>query len=566
MNGRQLAIGIVIACISCYLLGRFLRLPSDYPEISDAPASSATLTALSLGERSQRMRQLIDSSPTPDRMIEIQTTVLGMGAQELAKLWDSRHASLNYYEDDDRKIAAAILGRLGELDPQLALSKIGDTNTGKYKLLPSVLQGWARSDLDGALGWIREQDDHRARTSCMSAVLDLVGREDRAAAVDLFLTAVGERTIAPNNWDAETFFRRWSGEEREAALVAALEINAATGSRHAVWGVIDAWSKTDPGATADWIESRPPGRLRSVAYDRLMKTWARHDPESAAGFVLAVHASGEPGPGFSRVLREWVASDFTAAASWVDAVSDPDLRETLRAELIGQSDYTSDRRETLEFALSHLAEDPDLLGSVIDDAWSVANKDPAAAREWAAENLTDTAQLAKFNDSILSSWIDGDPEAATTRLEEFGAGESHYRQAARNWAQRDLAASRAWLEDLAPGAMRDAATVGLAEGWLRENREAAGDWIESFPTGELRDQLTDSRARATMNVKDIQASIEIASEIREPFLRDQTYEDILKTWIRDEAKAEAAREFTENTDLISETVRWRVLNRPWGHP
>ena len=69
-----------------------------------------------------------------------------------------------------------------------------------------------------------------------------------------------------------------------------------------------------------------------------------------------------------------------------------------------------------------------------------------------------------------------------------------------------------------------------------------------------------------MNVKDIQASLEIAGEIREPFQRDQTYGNILKTWIRDESKAEAAREFTENTDLISETTRWRVLNRPWGHP
>ena len=566
---KVLAVGILALCaVVSYLVGGATN--GSAPAESDANAGSALPSALAKS-RLPRLRALLGARPTEDRLLAIQNAVLTMGARELSALWDSSHASFNYYENDDRAVASAILERLGELDPELALSKIADTNTGKYKLLPSVLRGWARADLDGALVWIREQPDHRARVSCMRSALDLVGITDRDAAIDLFVTAVKDRTIGTHDWNVDRFFERWGREDAETAMAKAVEFRAATDNPDAILGVIDAWSRTDPKAAVAWIDKHADKEIQHFAVVRMAREWGRVDPVAAAEFVLGRRGEDSDYSLMGQVLGQWVDTDLAAAVEWVEAIADPEQRAEIQKMLIDHARGSDDHETALDFALKSLMGNPGnrhMQEAVAKHAWwQLAQNDPQAAFVWAEEHLTDPDLRQDFDRHILREWIWRQPDEAARRLGDFAtANEGTYTHAARSWARSDLEASRAWLDELPAGENRDAAMLGVAEGWLSKDRAAAGEWIGGFPAGETRDQLVGRQARATMDVKDIQNSIDIASGISDPFLRDKTYEGILKTWIRDEIKANDARAFIESTDLISETVRWRVLNRPHGHP
>ena len=335
--------------------------------------------------------------------------------------------------------------------------------------------------------------------------------------------------------------------------------------------MLDVWAHSDGPAAARWIaESGANDEIN--AYEVLISGWAEADPRAAGEFALSMRDHASFGSFPLHIVDAWVHQDFAGAAEWVGDIEDTELRHQFQQLLIERSRNYVDREPALAYALANLEDNTALLDAVMTINRELADRDPAAALAWGRSNLENPRHAALYERSILSHLARHHPEAASGLLADFPADHPDaaavHASAARSWAGRDPAAALAWAGSLAPGEIRDGALLGLAEGWMADDhtRAAAAEWVATFPPGPFRDQLSDRHARALMDTKDIQHSIDVAASISDPFLRDETFEDILKVWYRDEIKAEAARAFIESTDLITDTVRWRILNRKDGHP
>ena len=571
MTGKLLT--IMPLCLASFLMGRLTtsRSASEIDETDNAPHNSSLL------KRNKsiltKTRALLDAAPTHERHLDVRQAVRQMNAVELDTLWKSHQGTLDYHNPDDAQLAADILRQLAKLDPRAALAKIPDTGGAKYPMLVAVYEGWAETDPEGALSQIRQETDKRARHGCLTAIIEQIGREDRHAATKLFSDSVADKTLTWNAWDKmSAFFNDWARESPAEALSSALKLNAATRAVDGLWGGIRGWARSDGTTAAAWIAANLPDNLQREGTIQLVQSWANTNPKQAADFMLGKHDSDEKhkidrwshtifGQGMWNVLHSWADSSFSDAAKWVDAVEDPQLKSELHKSILAMTD---DREAALEYALERI-NDPVMLDAVISRSESFARAgDATAGLAWAKENLKAPEHFEKFERELIDGLLRWRPSEAIEYLDDLPSGTAKtdsYQTAAEHWGRAEPENVKAWLDKLPPGEERDAATLGLAEGWLDNDLETAEKWIASIPSDNLRDQLTDRHARARMHVKDIDRSIEIAQQIHDPHLREQTMESILYTWFIDEAKAVAARNYIRETDLISENVRWRLLNR-----
>ena len=562
---------IAVAGVLSFYIGRRTS-PSQTEVVAVAESGSVSVDSKNAGPSLRSVNKLFEDRPTRLRDLEIRGGILSLDAKQLGQLWDRQQATFDYNNGNDRRIIDAILKRLAELDPQAALAKVADTGAVKYEILPAVLAGWVSADPDAAIEWCRTQTDPRARRAGLSSVIEEIGQTDREAAVSLYLGSVDEKVINSNGWHGFTFFSRWAKEDPSAALKAALRIQEATGKNRAFRGAIDVWGRFDGPAAANWIAANTSGDLKETAHIVMIAGWAEVDPRAAGEFALSLVDAEYFNEATLHVLDGWTHNDFAAAAGWVDGIEDPKIKAELQQTLVERSKDYADREPALDYALANLGSNPSMLEALMPLTKELASRDPQAALDWGAEHLKDPEQLNRFRTEILDHLSWSNPADAADLIAALPPShektEALHAKTAERWARNDPAAARSWLESLAPGEIQEAAVLGYAEGWMSDRSEhaAAAEWIGALPAGEVRDQLTDRQARAHMNFKDIDRSIEIAQSIEDPFVRDKTFEGILKTWYRDEIKAEAARAFIESTDLVSDTVKWRVLNRKDGHP
>ena len=556
-------------------------LVSFYFGMSSVPNSESTdvRTSLQRSILDERNRGtvadftvLMKEPLTRQSLLAMHLAIVEMDAANLVRLWDGRFKSFDYGDGAKREIAKAILGRLASLDPQAALKRVNDAGSHRYDMIAVALAGWATKDQPAALAWCRDQTDVRARHRGLTAIIEQVGREKPEAAVDLYLKVVDEKLMRQHQWNASKFFQRWAKEDPLKAVSAAQRIHRATSNEWPMKSTVEAWARFDGKTASQWVSNIKSEGLRNRSYIRLFSGWAETDPPAAAEFALGLRESDVFDEGMVHVLNGWSHNDFHAAAAWVDAVDDPALHARLQRMLVGQSQGFANREPALEYALDQLDHNPEMMKAITVHAHELATRDPEKAFAWARENLTDPEHLKQFDDAILKQLAQHLPDEAAPYLAELSTDHplhtSLHSQTAEGWARKDREAALAWLKSLPTGAAQEAALLGYADGWMTDTtqHEAASRWIREFPKGDVRDRLVDRQARALMNVKNIQPAIDAAAEIEDPFLRDKTFEGILKTWYRDEIKAEAAREFIENTDLITDTVRWRILNRKDGHP
>ncbi|MEM7386387.1 MAG: hypothetical protein AAF514_15710, partial [Verrucomicrobiota bacterium] len=427
-----------------------------------------------------------------------------------------------------------------------------------------------------SLNFARELTDPRARQLGLQAVIDQIGKQDKGRAVDLYISLSKEKALNPYRSDLDDLFRRWARSDPENAMDAALrihqELDRMTGIPHG----IEAWAGIDGPAAAAWIARSIPeaGYLKERTYRHLFSGWAEVNPREAGEFALTL--KGAEGLPFNdcmlHVLDGWTHHDFSAASRWVDGIADPGTRAEMQALLVERSQRNADREPALEYALRNLGDNPAMMEAINRHTHALAMSDPQAALAWAGENLSDAGHRETFRNHIIDELTRHHPDQAVSFLEQLPSeheeAERLYHQAADRWARRDPEAAREWLQGLPRGDRLESALLGYAEGWLRDTtqREAVNEWISEFPESPFRDQLIDRQANAHMEIKDIDRSIEIARGIQDPFLREETFEEILGTWYRDEIKAEAAQAFIESTDVISEEVKWRILNYKDGHP
>ena len=511
----------------------------------------------------------LDRARTTRGGLEFRVALLDLSRDQVADIWTRLAGSADFDDSVDFDIVVATLGRLAELDADAAMAAVDQTGAAKYRVVASVVSGWARADFDGALSWVRSNADPRMRDGAFITVLDVLAGQSREAALDLWQRVVEDGDLHATAWNLGDIFTRWARESPDEALERALEISGTSGNRSALDGALRHLGRTSPLDGVDWIRSEFEGEEREELLGRFIESWGVSDPSAAVQFIRNSAHGATRAQRLVEVLAKWADVDFEAANEQIDRIEEEggegsrELADRARSALVRRGAHSIDS-DAFRLALEHI-DRPGMFEAVEAHARRLALEDPKRAMEWAREELTDPRQHDAFVSSLLRSWAGAVPAEAAEQLADMdlvdGSGRL-YRDLTSIWAERDSGAARAWVDELPRGEERDLAVEGLVEGWLQRDRHEASQFIARLPAGPRRDQFSRREAARQMNgYRDIERSVAAARRIAHPFLREQTFESIFKTWLLDRIKASKAHPYILASPDISEAVRWRVIHR-----
>ncbi|MEM9018155.1 MAG: hypothetical protein AAGC68_14160, partial [Verrucomicrobiota bacterium] len=237
-------------------------------------------------------------------------SILEDGVWEAVESWGRKdpQAAFEWVSELDEYTAYAVMDGLAEgwgaIEPEAAASAAMGIIDKPYSLefLSAVASQWSAVDPEAALQWSDE-----------------ILREDLRGEV---LTAIGQQ---------------WAHRSPEDAASRVLEIEDAGNRRFAMTGIAIGWSEHDPEGAVEWaIESaEDTNQLQNMVGD-IVFNWTLADPQDTAEWLQ----KAADGPGRDIVVAEFGSSIFNvdpySAVSWAATISNPELREPLLREMIGE--------------------------------------------------------------------------------------------------------------------------------------------------------------------------------------------------------------------------------------
>ena len=571
--GAHVLAGLV-ACSACFFAGRLVSAnavdregpyhPAAQPgreRPADPDPASETTSPLP-APMPERLREVIASPRSPQRLLEVELAVPDLSAGELKSLWEDTRGHLHFRFDDDFAIAAAILGALAKIDPEAALAyAAGDGVAWRPHLEREVVGAWSEVDKDGALAWIAGAGSG-VRDRALRAVLERLGDRDREAAVDLFRESVEKGVVGKRAWEAGDFFAEWAREDPSRAAAAALDHIRFTGRDHALSETIAAWGGRDPAAALAWLGENTDGltEAQNVALTReLLGAWSDSDPAAAAAQLLKVDDPKAFDGAARAVLFDWAAISMDDAATWVAGVEDDRRRHHFERLLVDGARIRGDRNEAIAYARARFEENPGLSHPMYMAVSNAVGDDPAGSVDWVKEIAPNDLVLEEFYNTLLHQWRGRDRGEAARHLDLMPdpvRRAEDYEFFSAYWAAEDLDAAREWANELPESPDRDRALIGVAKKWIGQEPEAALEWIEGLDSGDLRDRAASHYIGQTVD-DDVGEALRIARDLSDPFRRDDSLQHVYGRWLeQDPAAAEDA--IRADTDL-SPTSRWRLL-------
>jgi hypothetical protein len=190
-------------------------------------------------------------------------------------------------------------------------------------------------------------------------------------------------------------------QQSHEQAIAKLDGLTGTELASAVAQIAYSWSAEEPEAALAWLAEKPSG--------------ARNDPYS-----------GRYGSSDALLVAysDWAETAPDAARSWGDALPPGETRDAVQTQRARILSAKGDVAEATRI-LSQLGNgaDPKAL-STVASAW--AQRDPAAAAEWAISQPTGPSQDAAIA-TVVRTWANDDPRSAATWLEQFPPGETRDR-------------------------------------------------------------------------------------------------------------------------------------------
>lgn len=239
---------------------------------------------------------------------------------------------------------AILMGRWASTDPQAAAM--------------AALSLSPRDGLSWAVGAVAEE--WAASATDRQRVLDWTARLPEGPVRD---TALREA------------FERWAAQD-PAAAQRLLSAAGATSNEKAIEGLLEGWTRANPGDAARWALSLPENLCPDNAVRNAVRSWARSSPTAAAPFVESVPMGLRPNA-TEALVEIWSSRDPEAAAGWV------------KSQPAGPAKDAG-------------------ISAVVE---VIAQDDPETALAWARSMMNEKARLDCTED-ILQSWLSDDPARA----------------------------------------------------------------------------------------------------------------------------------------------------------
>ena len=392
-----------------------------------------------------------------------------LNANEVDRLIDE--AAGAFSGSDYRAATAIMIARLAEIDPDLAILRLGSADRHvEQHWTRAIFHSWARQDLDAALAsavLLKPGGRRVAGRAILQAREDLLLSERRDIAERLGT----ELLIA----DRGNFAEAWNEALDEPSMQQRFQKLAVVAAQ---------WGMADPMAAMAALESLPPDAMERGISTQIIHGWARQDPQAALAWVLDNDDSPQ-GPSMIAAVLQLLGQDDLNAALEVARGLEEEQRQNAMHSLIG-SWVNADLQAATQWVLNESAgaEREGYLATMVH-----LLADQEAMLEW-LDGLPpeDAVTLLPYSIGAIARADPLEAAAQIDRIDDPLARMSAVESLARSWARRDPQAAQDWLGDQ-PRDAREAATDDLVNGWAREDPEGALAFTLSLPGGDSRDQM-----------------------------------------------------------------------------
>ena len=399
MNLNRRAGGVLVAlwvlcCVTAFWFGRHQAAGEAAPGPSTGQTSGAIGAPVSSGSA------LGDALRSADG--ETLTGLPNIGA--VGRLLSfARHLSTEELE----RLLPEITENMTEAEVREALRRLLDeVEPGPARRLArlELVDRWGQLDAMAAMLEIEGLDEPALRDSLKKRVIHGWASVDPRAAHHWIQ---GAQNLPP-----EAIQSIWRGiahtKDLPGALAFIQELGPGTNQYSEPYEKWDAYMvlhdhyRKDPETVTKWVESLPPGQLRSRTLLSTVDQWARHDPQAALAWADEHAGASDRQEVYVEVAESWARHDPESAVEWAAGLSaDTEglrrIYERLFTRFI-QYDYLD--------AANYLVEQPP--APALDTAYEVyigkvKSIDPARTMAW-AEAITDPSRRDAAIAEVAGAW------------------------------------------------------------------------------------------------------------------------------------------------------------------
>ncbi len=392
----------------------------------------------------------------------------------------------------------------------------------------AVLDAWMKSDLPGALSWVRQLSDIDVRERGLEKIIPALAADNSSTNT---LALLNDLKPAPDEHVYTLLFQHWATNDPIQAIQQRQQIpghDAGDGILNAIMAV---WMDKEPAAALDWLKSQPDTESKNKTLETCIGIQAKTDVPKALALTEFLPEGTWRNSVIAGLFDDWAEKDLEAASTTCQQLPDGMAKEKA-SECILSRRIAKDPASAAS-SVTNLAAGDYRQNAIKElcDQWS--GTDTPAALTWAQSLLSDTERVAALN-QVVGNWARKDPQAAmqfaSQHPELSGAALGEVAQA---WAQRDLAAATNWVENLPDGEKKDATLLALASSTEKHAPELAARFCTllttSQPTKEVVQDIAGSFAKA-----DISSAVEWARNLKDDTTRQTALSALSEAWAQND--------------------------------
>lgn len=379
--------------------------------------------------------------------------------------------------EGEREAALSILYmRYSDLDPDGAIDHMYKLGLeGHTSVLFVMFNGWAKTDLDGAIARSHKLRSTADRRQANSAILRAHASEDPAE-----LAAIESRLQDFNGSYQPRALAHRARTEPLAAMAAALAISNPQVQRQAVRWIASVWGEQDAAAALAYGEQIADAGLRQEFRSMALARMAQSDPLAALRQV----GNGSPEEDqmlISTAMGVLAQRNPQQALLKADQLSEGAQRRAGRVAVMQSWSQTDPRAAALALeSMTDLGpEEREQLGFQV--AFAFGRAEPEAALAWAERMDRRKGSLWQ---TTLNSVVQHDPQLGLSLVASLPSSTQQAEMLSNlmnTVARTDPALAIAQLEHLPEGEMRARAISGIAGAWIQNDPIATMDWLMLQP-------------------------------------------------------------------------------------
>ncbi len=532
-------------------------------EIQQEP-EAATPQDGSLEAIARRVRAALSASSSYQRTALVANAIRKVPVEQLPRLMEMLRDTVNL--SYGYTVTYVALPMWAEVDPAAALEYANTLSSSRRSsAITSVLTGWARADLDGAINYVSQLEHGSARTAAAKAIVTILSEQDPARALAFIRS---ERLHSTRSSSPSThFFELWGNSDPQSAAAEVLKLPSGKERDYALRNLARSWAGKDPNAALVWVQSLPPSNGRRYAFTAILSAiaetnpalassqvmtlngaarydaiyaltgrWAKHDLNGALNWATGLQGTQERDRALRGLASQWAESDPQSAAAFVDTLPMGTSRSGLTTTIA-----SAWSKKDPSSALNWLQDLPNssmknsAMATAVDN---MANSDPAGASEW-IKAIPSESSRRRLYDDIASGWARKDPESAIAWVESLQNGQRDAaRQIVRDMGSRAPARVARFVAGL-PDATQYDLVDDIASAWAGSNPTAARQWAEGLPEGRSK-----TRAMTTLinNVSssDPQTGAQMALSLGNESSRNSSIQSLAAKWAGNDSEAALA--------------------------